>query len=72
MIVNPLGDGILMLGGKEVFKPNALDEINELKCPNGYTQCRWNLKSQKLPSPGTGFIAFYVPNKNLPCGKSLA
>ena len=71
IIVNPMGDGILMLGGKETFK-NALDEINELKCPNGYTQCRWNLKRQKLPSPRTGFIAFYVPNKNLPCGKSLA
>lgn len=63
-----------MLGGKEVsWKPNALDafdEINELKCTN--TECKWNTSyGHKLPSPRAGFIAFYVPNKNLPCGASL-
>jgi hypothetical protein len=62
-----MGDGILILGGKKTFE-GLLDEINELKCTN--TQCRWNLKEQKLPSPRTGFIAFYVPNKNLPYVKA--
>ena len=68
IIVNPMGDGILMLGGKETFK-NALDEINELKCN---PRCKWNKNyGHKLPSTRSAFIAFYVPNKNLPCGASL-
>ena len=67
MVVNPTGDGVLMLGGvnsmvfsKEIWQMTCTTTKLEIKC-------KWAKTPYELPTPRAGHAAFYVPPEKMSC-----